>query len=109
MLEFAGNKGSIPVASTTLACVGHKQAVGFGRRFAAAASVKNTSRYPGFTVPWRRFKSHHLETAYVPVLKWAGFPVREVAIPLGLLLNGLNTLLALIRPACPRRSRGQPY
>ncbi|HVB31175.1 MAG TPA: sulfite exporter TauE/SafE family protein [Gemmatimonadaceae bacterium] len=33
---------------------------------------------------------------YVPVLKWAGFPVREVAIPLGLLLNGLNTLLALI-------------
>ena len=34
--------------------------------------------------------------AYVPVLKWAGFPVKEVAIPLGLLLNGLNTLLALI-------------
>lgn len=33
---------------------------------------------------------------YVPVLKWAGFPVQEVAIPLGLLLNGLNTLLALI-------------
>jgi len=33
---------------------------------------------------------------YVPVLKWAGFPVKEVAIPLGLLLNGLNTLLALI-------------
>jgi uncharacterized membrane protein YfcA len=33
---------------------------------------------------------------YVPVLKWAGFPVKEEAIPLGLLLNGLNTLLALI-------------
>ena len=33
---------------------------------------------------------------YVPVLKWAGFPFKEVAIPLGLLLNGLNTLLALI-------------
>jgi len=33
---------------------------------------------------------------YVPVLVWAGFPVKTVAIPLGLLLNGLNTLLALI-------------
>jgi len=33
---------------------------------------------------------------YVPVLKWAGLPVKETAIPLGLLLNGLNTLLALI-------------
>jgi uncharacterized membrane protein YfcA len=33
---------------------------------------------------------------YVPVLKWAGYSVKEVAIPLGLLLNGLNTLLALI-------------
>jgi len=33
---------------------------------------------------------------YVPVLKWAAFDVKEVAIPLGLLLNGLNTLLALI-------------
>ncbi len=33
---------------------------------------------------------------YVPVLKWAGFPVKEVAIPLGLLLNGLNTLSALV-------------
>jgi len=32
---------------------------------------------------------------YVPVLKWAGFSVKEVAIPLGLLLNGLTTLLAL--------------
>jgi len=33
---------------------------------------------------------------YVPVLTWAGFDVKEVAIPLGLLLNGLNTMLALI-------------
>lgn len=33
---------------------------------------------------------------YVPVLTWAGFDIKEVAIPLGLLLNGLNTLLALI-------------
>jgi uncharacterized membrane protein YfcA len=35
-------------------------------------------------------------SVYVPVLKWAGFPLKEVAIPLGLLLNGLNTLFALI-------------
>jgi uncharacterized protein len=33
---------------------------------------------------------------YVPVLKWAGFPVKEIAIPLALLLNGLTTLIALI-------------
>ena len=33
---------------------------------------------------------------YVPVLTWAGFPVKAVAIPLSLLLNGLTTLLALI-------------
>lgn len=33
---------------------------------------------------------------YVPVLNWAGFDMVEVAIPLGLLLNGLNTLLVLI-------------
>ena len=33
---------------------------------------------------------------YVPVLKWAGFPVKEVAIPLALLLNGLTTIIALI-------------
>lgn len=32
---------------------------------------------------------------YVPVLKWAGFSVKEVAIPLALLLNGLTTLIAL--------------
>ena len=33
---------------------------------------------------------------YVPVLNWAGFDLKEVAIPLGLLLNGLNTALVLI-------------
>ena len=33
---------------------------------------------------------------YVPILKWAGFPVKEVAIPLALLLNGFTTLIALI-------------
>ena len=33
---------------------------------------------------------------YVPVLKWAGFPVKEVAIPLALLLNGFTTVIALI-------------
>ena len=33
---------------------------------------------------------------YVPVLNWAGFDMATVAIPLGLLLNGLNTLLVLI-------------
>lgn len=33
---------------------------------------------------------------YVPMLKWAGLPLIEDAIPLGLLRNGLNTLLALI-------------
>lgn len=33
---------------------------------------------------------------YVPVLQWLGFPVRAVAIPVGLLLNGLNTLFAFI-------------
>lgn len=32
---------------------------------------------------------------YVPVLNWAGFDMVKVAIPLGLLLNGLNTLLVL--------------
>jgi len=32
---------------------------------------------------------------YVPVLAWAGFPVKDVAIPLALLLNGLTTLIAL--------------
>ena len=33
---------------------------------------------------------------YVPLLTWAGFDLKEVAIPLGLLLNGLNTALVLI-------------
>ncbi len=33
---------------------------------------------------------------YVPVLHWAGFDMVSVAIPLGLLLNGLNTALVLI-------------
>ena len=33
---------------------------------------------------------------YVPVPNWAGFDMVQVAIPLGLLLNGLNTLLVLI-------------
>lgn len=33
---------------------------------------------------------------YVPVLNWAGFNMVAVAIPLGLLLNGLNTSLVLI-------------
>ncbi len=32
---------------------------------------------------------------YVPALTWAGFPVKEVAIPLALLLNGVTTLIAL--------------
>ena len=33
---------------------------------------------------------------YVPVLNWAGYDMVKVAIPLGLLLNGLNTLLVLV-------------
>jgi uncharacterized membrane protein YfcA len=33
---------------------------------------------------------------YVPVLNWAGLDMVSVAIPLGLLLNGLNTALVLI-------------
>ncbi len=33
---------------------------------------------------------------YVPALNWAGFDMVSVAIPLGLLLNGLNTGLVLI-------------
>ena len=33
---------------------------------------------------------------YVPVLHWAGLDMISVAIPLGLLLNGLNTALVLI-------------
>ncbi|MDZ7754753.1 MAG: sulfite exporter TauE/SafE family protein [Gammaproteobacteria bacterium] len=34
---------------------------------------------------------------YVPVLTWLGLPLKTAAIPLGLLLNGLNTLLAFLR------------
>lgn len=33
---------------------------------------------------------------YIPILKWAGLDFKEAVIPLGLLLNGLNTSLALI-------------
>lgn len=33
---------------------------------------------------------------YVPVLHWAGYDMVSVAMPLGLLLNGLNTALVLI-------------
>jgi len=33
---------------------------------------------------------------YVPLFKWAGFSVKDFAIPLALLLNGLTTLIALI-------------
>ncbi len=33
---------------------------------------------------------------YVPILNWVGYDMVSVAIPLGLLLNGLNTLLVLI-------------
>lgn len=33
---------------------------------------------------------------FVPILHWAGFDLQTVAIPLGLLLNGSNTLLALV-------------
>ncbi len=36
---------------------------------------------------------------YVPIFQWLGFPVKAVAIPVGLLLNGLNTLLAFVRYA----------
>ena len=34
---------------------------------------------------------------YVPALNWAGYDLITVALPLGLLLNGLNTSLALIQ------------
>ena len=33
---------------------------------------------------------------YVPLFKWAGFSVKDFAIPLALLLNGLTALIALI-------------
>ncbi|MCU7958521.1 MAG: sulfite exporter TauE/SafE family protein [gamma proteobacterium symbiont of Bathyaustriella thionipta] len=34
---------------------------------------------------------------YVPIFKWLGLPLKAVAIPLGLLLNGITTLSAFIR------------
>jgi len=34
---------------------------------------------------------------YVPIFKWLGFPLKTVAIPLGLLLNGITTLSAFLR------------
>ncbi len=34
---------------------------------------------------------------YVPALNWAGYDLIKVALPLGLLLNGLNTSFALIQ------------
>jgi uncharacterized membrane protein YfcA len=33
---------------------------------------------------------------FVPLLHWSGFDLQSTAIPLGLLLNGTNTLLALV-------------
>ncbi|HEX20714.1 MAG TPA: sulfite exporter TauE/SafE family protein [Acidiferrobacteraceae bacterium] len=34
---------------------------------------------------------------YVPVFKWLGMPLKTIAIPLGLLLNGITTLSAFLR------------
>jgi len=34
---------------------------------------------------------------YVPVFKWLGLPLKTIAIPLGLLLNGITTLSAFMR------------
>lgn len=34
---------------------------------------------------------------YVPVFKWLGLPLKTIAIPLGLLLNGVTTLSAFLR------------
>jgi len=36
---------------------------------------------------------------YVPILHWLGLPLKVLAIPLGLLLNGITTLSAFIRYA----------
>lgn len=36
---------------------------------------------------------------YVPIFHWLGFPVKAVAIPMALLLNGVSTLLAFARYA----------
>jgi len=34
---------------------------------------------------------------YVPIFKWLDYPLKSVAIPLGLLLNGVTTLSAFLR------------
>jgi len=36
---------------------------------------------------------------YVPIFKWLGMPLKSVAIPLGLLLNGITALSAVVRYA----------
>lgn len=36
---------------------------------------------------------------YVPIFKWVGLPLKAVAIPLGLLLNGVTTFSAFVRYA----------
>ncbi len=36
---------------------------------------------------------------YVPIFKWVGLPLKAVAIPLGLLLNGITTFSAFLRYA----------
>ncbi len=42
---------------------------------------------------------------YVPALNWAGYDLITVALPLGLLLNGLNTSFALIQFGKKKTSR----
>ncbi len=36
---------------------------------------------------------------YVPIFKWLGFPLKSIAIPLGLLLNGITTFSAFLQYA----------
>ena len=36
---------------------------------------------------------------YVPIFKWLGFPLKTVAIPLGLLLDAFGSLSSLISTA----------
>lgn len=36
---------------------------------------------------------------YVRIFKWVGLPLKAVAIPLGLLLNGITTFSAFVRYA----------
>jgi len=36
---------------------------------------------------------------YVPIFAWLGLPLKDVAIPMGLLLNGVTTLSAFVRYA----------